>query len=230
MKRIKGIIGWIGIIMGIIGFSVPVSAQYYEIVNQLPSLISPALSGSGSYKGSIEAGWSKTLGSRDADFLEFSTSQGYQYNSWFYMGVGIGVDVLFAHQNDGWGQGWYPGMGSGFDYNHSSTKTAAMVPVFTDFRVNLGARNKASFFIDLKVGCSFLMGKDYIEIGDGYLTNQEYLYLRPSLGVRIPTNSKNAKQAIDVGVTYKLLTSNYWNYWSRSITLNSLGVSVAYEW
>lgn len=208
--------------------SVPVSAQYYELANQLPSLLSPVLSGSGSYKGSIDAGWSKTLGDKDADFLEFSTSQGYQYNSWFYMGVGLGVDVLFAHQNEGWGSNWNPGMD--FDYNHSSTKTAAMLPIFTDFRVNLGSREKISFFIDLKLGCSFLMGKDYIEIGDGYLTNEEYFYLRPSLGLRIPTNSKNPKQAFNLGVTYKLLTSNYWSSWSRSITLNSLGVAIGYEW
>ncbi len=228
MKKIKGIVAGIGVLLGIGGFAAPASAQIYEIVNQLPSLISPALSGSGSYKGSIDAGWSKTLGNKDADFLEFSTSQGYQYNSWFYMGVGLGVDVLFAHQNDGWGSGWNPSMD--FDYNHSSTKTAAMVPIFTDFRATLGDRSKVNFFVDLRVGCSFLMSKDYIEIGDGYLTNQQYFYLRPSIGLRIPTNSKNPKQAFDVGVTYKLLTSNYWNYWSRSITLNSLGVAIGYEW
>lgn len=215
-------------LMAATAVSVPVSAQYYELANQLPSLLSPVLSGSGSYKGSIDAGWSKTLGDKDADFLEFSTSQGYQYNSWFYMGVGLGVDVLFAHQNEGWGSNWNPGMN--FDYNHSSTKTAAMLPIFTDFRVNLGSREKISFFIDLKLGCSFLMGKDYIEIGDGYLTNEEYFYLRPSLGLRIPTNSKNPKQAFNLGVTYKLLTSNYWSSWSRSITLNSLGVAIGYEW
>lgn len=228
MKRIKGIITGVGIVLAIMGVATPASAQIYEIVNQLPSLISPALSGSGRYKGSIDAGWSKTLGNKDADFLEFSTSQGYQYNSWFYMGVGLGVDVLFAHQNDGWGTNWNPSMD--FDYNHSSTKTAAMIPVFTDFRVNLGNQSKISFFVDLKIGCSFLASNDYIAIGDGYLTNQEYFYLRPSLGLRIPTNSKNPKQAFDIGVSYKLLTSNYWNYWSRSITLNSLGVTAAFEW
>lgn len=219
-------IAGIAILLG--ASAVPASAQYYEIANQLPSLISPALSGSGAYKGSIEAGYSRTLGKYDADFLEFSTSQGYQYNSWFYMGVGLGVDVLFAHQNDGWGNNWAPG--TDFDYNHASTKTAAMIPVFTDFRVNLGSPKSASFFIDLKIGCSFLAGKDYIEIGDGYLTNQEYFYLRPSLGVRIPTNSQNPKQAFNIGVSYKLLTSNYWNSWSRSVTLNGLGVNIGYEW
>lgn len=205
----------------------PVSAQYYEIANQLPSLISPALSGSMNYKGFLEAGYSKTLGGYDADFLEVSTSQGFQYKSWFYMGVGIGVDVLFAHRNDSWGNGW---TNSDFRRDHGSTTTAAMLPLFTDFRFNIGGSTGASFFIDLKVGCSFLLSNKYIEIGNGYLTNQQYFYLHPAIGIRIPTNSRNPKQAIDIGVNYKLLTSNYWNSWNRSVTLNGLGVSLAYEW
>lgn len=207
--------------------SLSASAQYYEIANRIPSLIQPALSGSGQYKGFIEAGYSKTLGNYDADFLELSTSQGFQYNSWFYMGVGLGVDVLFSHKNDDWGSDWEnPSYGS----DRGSTTTAAMIPLFTDFRFNIGGNSGASFFIDMKVGCSFLLGNKYISIGDGYLTNQEYFYLRPSIGMRIPTNSRNPKQAVDIGINYRLLTSNYWNSWSRNITLNSIGVSLAFEW
>lgn len=203
------------------------SSQYYEIANRIPSLIQPAISGSMRYKGFVDLGYSKTLGNYNADFLEVSTSQGFQYTSWFYMGVGIGADVLFAHKNDNWGDGWEdPSYGK----DHGSMTTAVMLPLFTDFRFNIGGNKGASFFIDLKLGCSFLLSNKYISIGDGYLTNQEYFYLRPSLGIRIPTNSKNPKQAFDLGVSYKLLTSNYWNSRSRDITLNSLGVTVAYEW
>lgn len=204
-------------------------AQYYEIANRLPGLISPALSGSFNYKGFIDAGYSRTLGNYDADFLEFSTSQGFKYADWFYMGVGIGVDVLFAHQNDTWGN-WDQSRPGDFDFDHKTTKTAAMLPLFTDFRFNIGGSQSVSFFIDLKIGCSFLLSNQYIAIGDGYLTNQEYFYLHPSLGLRIPTNSKNPKQAIDIGVSYKLLTSNYWSNWNRDVTLNALGATVAFEW
>ncbi|MFG6424911.1 hypothetical protein [Lepagella muris] len=218
--------GIIAIILSMLS-SLSASAQYYEIANRIPSLIQPALSGSGQYKGFIEAGYSKTLGNYDADFLELSTSQGFQYNSWFYMGVGLGVDVLFSHKNDDWGSDWEnPSYGS----DRGSTTTAAMIPLFTDFRFNIGGNSGASFFIDMKVGCSFLLGNKYISIGDGYLTNQEYFYLRPSIGMRIPTNSRNPKQAVDIGINYRLLTSNYWNSWSRNITLNSIGVSLAFEW
>ncbi len=218
--------GIIAIILSMLS-SLSASAQYYEIANRIPSLIQPALSGSGQYKGFIEAGYSKTLGNYDADFLELSTSQGFQYNSWFYMGVGLGVDVLFSHKNDDWGSDWEnPSYGS----DRGSTTTAAMIPLFTDFRFNIGGNSGASFFIDMKVGCSFLLGNKYISIGDGYLTNQEYFYLRPSIGMRIPTNSRNPKQAVDIGINYRLMTSNYWNSWSRNITLNSIGVSLAFEW
>lgn len=225
--RFKNYIYGMAMVLAAMFLSQTASAQYYEIANRIPSLIQPAISGSMKYKGFVDAGYSKTLGNYDADFLEVSTSQGFQYTSWFYMGVGIGADVLFAHKNDTWGDGWDdPSYGK----DHGSTTTAVMLPLFTDFRFNLGKNSGASFFIDLRLGCSFLLSNKYISIGDGYLTNQEYFYLRPSLGIRIPTNSKNTKQALDLGITYKLLTSNYWNSWNRDITLNSLGVTIAYEW
>lgn len=225
--KIKTYIYGLALMLVVIFSSQTASAQYYEIANRIPSLIQPAISGSMRYKGFVDLGYSKTLGNYNADFLEVSTSQGFQYTSWFYMGVGIGADVLFAHKNDNWGDGWEdPSYGK----DHGSMTTAVMLPLFTDFRFSIGGNKGASFFIDLKLGCSFLLSNKYISIGDGYLTNQEYFYLRPSLGIRIPTNSKNPKQAFDLGVSYKLLTSNYWNSRSRDITLNSLGVTVAYEW
>lgn len=226
INRMKKL-GVIAVLLLSIFGSMTASAQYYEIANRLPSLIQPALSGSMRYKGFLEAGYSKTLGNYDGDFLEISTSQGFQYADWFYMGVGIGVDVLFAHKNNNWGNGWDD---PDYGYRHGAMTTAAMLPLFTDFRFNIGGANAASFFLDLKVGCSFLLSNKYIEIGNGYLTNQQYFYLHPAIGLRIPTNSQNPKQAIDIAVSYKLLTSNYWNSWNRSVTLNGIGASIAYEW
>ena len=49
------------------------------------------------------------------------------------------------------------------------------------------------------------------------------------MGIRIPVSS-NGRQAIDIGVVYKLLTSNYWSSWTRNVTLNSLGATIAFEW
>lgn len=71
-------------------------AQYYEIAGQLPSLISPALSGSLNYKGFVEASGTAGIGDSRANFIGVSTSQGFKYADWFFMGVGIGVDVAMA--------------------------------------------------------------------------------------------------------------------------------------
>ena len=86
-------------------------AQYYELANQIPQLISPALSGSFAYKGFAGASFIKGVGDRNADFIDISTTQGFQYSSWFFMGVGLGVDVVMSHTSDGWG---YPPSGPGW--------------------------------------------------------------------------------------------------------------------
>lgn len=204
------------------------NAQYYEIANQLPGLIQPALSGSTNYKGFVEASYIKGVGSYKADFLEFTTTQGFSYSSWFFMGVGAGVDIMFSHPNDGWGDGW-TNTGD-FNTNHSSTTTSALVPLYTDFRFNVGGPKTPSLYVDVRLGAAFLMGKDYVRIGDGFITNQQYFYLRPSMGLRIPVSTTNPKQAFNIGVSYQLLTSNYWNSFRRNTTLSAMGVNASFEW
>ncbi|MDE6465659.1 MAG: hypothetical protein K2L44_03015 [Duncaniella sp.] len=69
-----------------------VSAQYYQIASQIPELIQPALMGGLNYKGYVDGSYVVGMGNRRADFLELSTSQGFCYSSWFFMGVGAGVE------------------------------------------------------------------------------------------------------------------------------------------
>lgn len=213
------------IVLLIAGFSLSADAQIYEAINTLQSVIRPAISGSGRYKGFVEAGYSHTLAKYNGDFIELSTSQGYQYNSWFFMGAGLGVDLLLSHPGTHSGEMETPPPGG-----RGITKTAPMLPLFADFRFLIGSTSNISFFLDLKVGCSFLLTNKNIAIGDGYLTNREYFFLDPSIGLRLPCNKRNNKQAIDVGVKYKLLTSNYWYNINNNITLQSLGAFVAFEW
>lgn len=228
--KIKEILS-LALIMWVISNPFQTKAQYYEMVNGLQNAISPILSGSGNYQGSIEAGYSHILSHYKGDFIELSTSQGYRYSSWFYMGAGLGLDVLFAHKNSDWSSTLTPP--PGIIGGKKVTEKAFMLPIFTDFRFNIGKNNSAStpsFYLDLKIGCSFLLSNKYIAIGEGYLTNREYFFLRPSIGVRIPVNKKNAKQAVDIGVSYKLLTSNYWVNYNNNITLQSIGANLAFEW
>lgn len=214
------------LIVAIIPFSQGANAQYYQIANQLPGLIRPALAGGAAYKGYVDVSYLAGLGDRRVDIVDISTSQGFKYKNWFYMGVGIGVDVAMSHTNPDFGAN----RPSGNNYwSHGYKTTGIMIPVFTDFRFNIGSQSSTSFFIDARIGASFLMGNNYLAVADGFITNREYFYLKPSLGVRIPV-SKSGKQAVDIGLSYQLLTSNYWYYSSGSSTLNSLGATATFEW
>lgn len=61
----------------VICLALPVRAQYYELANQLPSLISPALSGSMNYRGFVQVHGLAGLGDARANFVGISTSQGF---------------------------------------------------------------------------------------------------------------------------------------------------------
>ncbi len=203
-------------------------AQYYELANQLANVIQPALSGSMRYKGFASASYVKNLGDFNADYLEVSTSQGFQYSSWFYMGAGLGFDVTFSHPNDDWGNGWASDtQPSSF---HRSVTTAVMMPIFTDFRFNVGSASSTNFFVDLRIGASFMLTDSWLRINNGYLSDRQYFYLKPTVGVRIPTNPQNSRQAFNVGISYQLLTSDYWRSYESRGTLSGLGLSVSYEW
>ena len=184
---------------------------------------------SGFYQGYVEAGYSHSMAGYNADMVSLQTSQGYRFNPWFYLGAGTGIDILAAHKSKTWGQGWENA--PGFNVNHPATGTAVLLPLFGDFKFLIGnEHSNYSFFLDLKVGCSFLLSNKYISIKDGFLTDKNYFYLDPSIGLRIPVNANNPKQAVNVSVNYKLLTSSYWNYVSNNITLQFLGASISYEW
>lgn len=114
---------------------------------------------------------------------------------------------------------------------HGSTQTKAMIPLFTDFRFNIGDARLLSCFIDLKVGAAWLIGNDYLRMADGFMGNGTQFYFRPAIGIRIPVSATDPDHAFNIGLTYQLITSgnNYYRY-SRSLSLNNVGVAVSYEW
>lgn len=208
--------------------SLPAAAQYSDIVNGISNVIRPALVGGSSYKGYVEADYTQGFGKYRTNFLTVATSQGYKFTDWFYWGAGIGVDVLWSTVNTGWGDDW---AASNHDwYAHEKTSSAVMIPVFTDFRFIIGSQYSTSFFVNLRVGASFLCSDSYVQIRNGYLTNKNYFYLQPAIGMRIPVNNENPRQAIDVGLHYRLLTSDYWSQWQYNAAINGFGVNIAFEW
>lgn len=204
--------------------SIAANAQYYQAVNQVTNMLQTALQGGFNYRGFVDAGYVNGIGDKQASFLEFSTTQGVKYGNIFYMGVGIGVDVMFTDYNGGTGN-W-------LSENQKSTQTAVMIPMFTDFRLNFGQPTSTGFFIDLKVGAAFYTGNKYIRVGDGYINTSSSFYLKPTIGVRVPVSKSNPKLAMNFGASYQLLTNNYWynpNH-NNNITLSSLGLTVGFEW
>lgn len=201
------------------------SAQYYELANQIPNMIAPALTGGMRYKGFVEAEYVHGLGDYKSDFVGASTVQGLMYSNWFFMGAGLGVQ--YVHTTPSYDDLYVPSP----DYvAPRSTRDGVFIPIFTDFRFMLGQPSKIGFFFDLRLGASFMANSDPLRIGNGYLNSNEFFYLRPAIGFRIPTNTQNPKQAFDIGVSYQLLTNNNWRSWPRSQTINALGVNIAYEW
>ena len=206
----------------------PVSAQYTDIINGITNTVMPAISGASSYKGYVEGSYTQGFGNYRTNFATVATSQGYKFTPWFYMGAGIGVDFLWSTVDDSWGESWEasnPGM-----YNKSRTTSAVMIPVFTDFRFIMGSQTSTSVFFNLRLGASFLCSDTYIQIKDGYLTSKEYFYFQPAFGVRFPINITNPKQAIDIGIHYRLMTSNYWSSWQYNAAINGLGLNLSFEW
>lgn len=208
--------------------ALPAQAQIGEIVNGLTNVALTAIRGGAGYKGYIEADYTQGFGRYRSNFLTVATSQGYKFNDWFYLGAGIGVDFLWSTVDTGWGNDWAASNPQW--YAHEHTSSAVMIPVFTDFRFSIGKITDVSFFINMRLGAAFLCTDSYVQIRDGYLTNQNYFYMQPAFGVRIPISKTKPKQALDIGIHYRLMTSNYWSNWQYNATINGLGLNVSYEW
>lgn len=220
---------WITGLLLCAGSVLPLRAQFAsDIVNGLTNVVLPAVSGNPSYKGYVESDFTLGVGAYRTNFITLATSQGYQFAPWFYMGAGIGVDVLWTSTEAGWGRGWVDQ--SPELYNHEKTETAVMIPIFTDFRFILGAQTSPGFFINLRLGAAFLCNDSYVQVADGFFTNRSYFYLQPAVGVRIPINRTKPRQAVDIGLHYRLMTADYWAGWQRNAAINGLGLNISYEW
>ncbi|MBQ4344463.1 MAG: hypothetical protein IJC40_00960 [Muribaculaceae bacterium] len=196
-----------------LSFTFVAKAQFYEIANQVPQLLSPALSGSFNYKGYIEASYIKGIGDERIDFVDISTTQGFKYANWLFMGVGAGVDMMLPS----------------VDIDHHSYDPAVMVPLYADFRFLIGNQNKIGINLDLRFGAAFLF--DSFPTNNGWLVSEENFYLRPSLSMRIPINKNKPKQAFNIGFAYQLIVGDFSGYhWDSNKGFNSLGATIGFEW
>lgn len=226
MKALKKLLCVTLGMMSVIG----ASAQYYELANQLTGLISPALSGAGNYKGYVELSGVAGMGENRANFIGISTSQGYRYSSWFFMGAGLELDVVMAKYSAD--RNSAPSAEMPDFFRRSSSENKVMLPVFSDFRFNIGGSNGgASCFVDLKIGAAWFLGNSYLALENARMGRGAQFFLKPTIGVRVPVSSRNSRQAFNIGITYQLITSDNNYAWAgNSVTLNSLGATIGFEW
>lgn len=175
-----------------------------------------------SYNGYVDVGYSAGVGYYKANKFEATTSHGVS-NGRVFAGLGAGVDVLKTETVE---------HSTRWDADLEVSDNAYMVPLFLDFRYS--GRSAISFFFDCKTGVAFLVGDDYITIGNGIIDNEFCFYLNCSIGLRF---ALGAKSAFNVGVSYGLIQQRYYDYDDYyyhnrydGISLNSIGVTAGFEW
>lgn len=87
------------------------------------------------YRGFVDFGGAVEVGDYGDGVISLSTSHGYQFNPYFFLGAGVGLDYHF---------GW----------------ETVFIPIFADARVNFMDRKITPFF-DLKIGYSVADGQGF---------------------------------------------------------------------
>ena len=111
------------------------------------------------YRGFVDLGYTIGTGDYGEDRIEFSTSHGYQFNPYVYLGLGVGahyyfdsevVEIpIFAHVRS--------------EFLNNS------ISPFFDFKIGYSVYDATGFYMTPSVGCRFAVGeKNGISVGIGY--------------------------------------------------------------
>ena len=146
------------LVLALAAFVAPASAQYGYMANKLTEMLRPALSGSFNYKGFADVAY--LAGLESPDLLEITTTHGFKYSTWCFMGAGAGINLAFPQSEN-------PSV---------RNDVSVLLPLYADFRFNIGNPAKVGFFIDLKLGAIFLLGEGR------YYTDLSYMGNDPSQG------------------------------------------------
>lgn len=223
---------WIALLALLFAGILTSSAEYNEVVNGMKNRsIVPTREGNTShrgYKGFVEADCTIGYGNYRSNFATLATSQGLMATDWLYLGAGIGMDLAWSTVNAGWGR--RPSRYSREWYRHETTDFALMIPIFSDFRFIFGKTTDLSLFLNMRLGAAFLCSDNYLRIKDGFLSDKSYFYMQPAIGVRIPIRKTKPRQAMDIGIHYRVMTAKYRSDWQQNANINGLGLNISYEW
>jgi len=145
------------------------------------------------YKGIVELGYQVGTGDYGMDRLKLNIVSSYQINPNFSLGLGTGLRFYFD-------------------------ESAAVVPVFVDFRTNLINKGISPYFL-LDVGYSF-DATEGLE-GLGFMLN-------PAIGVSFKVSDNNA---MNIGLSYEMQKmdfyySGYHNYYTSSENSGAISIDV----
>jgi len=105
------------------------------------------------YRGFIDFGRAFVVGPNGGSLISASTSHGYQFSPYYYLGAGVG-----------------------YGYNFYVFALENSIPLFANFRTNL-LNTRISPFIDFKIGYSLGENKGfymYPAIGGSFLTSRKF--------------------------------------------------------
>lgn len=174
--------------------------EVLKITKDYPTSLDNKLSGrSKGYRGFVDLGFTPGVGDLATNRLEFSTSHGYQFNPYVYLGIGAGLHYYYE----------------GGD--------AFVIPIFVNPRVNFLDTNITPF-IDLKLGYSVVDAEGFYfnpNIGVSFKTQE-----RKTINVSIGYTMQKVKYNSYYDYSYY---GGYSYYSSGSVDVNGISIKVGYE-
>ena len=154
------------------------------------------------FKGMIEVGYGWGVGNERNNIFAIETSFGYQFNHYFYLGGGLGINFHKAVLDS------YPWRQDEAEINKKRNDPDykfPFVPLYVNVRSQLFDSNRITPFVDAKVGASII--------------NFYGFFFSPSIGVPIPTTSF---LSLNVSIGYSLQQSEY-KLWVTGNTPGAIG-------
>lgn len=183
------------------------SAVKQTFYNELNSVISTG------YHGLADFGYTIGFGDYKMGGFEFSTTHGYQFNPYIFIGAGLGVHFMSEYST--------PYMNIPLDYRGSQVD----IPIYVNLRLTI-LNGPISPFIDGKCG--------------HYLTHHGGVYLNASVGCRFATWRK---QSVNIYIGYsnenlefetfdKFYSSHNMDYrrMKRNLSTDGLSIKLGYEY
>lgn len=144
------------------------------------------------YRGFVDLGYSVGIGDYKFNRFEISTSQGYQFNPYIFLGAGVGFHFMPYYET--------PDM----SLPNEVRDRLIDIPLFVNLHLNF-TKTRVTPFVDAKGGV--------------YVTNNGGVYANVSGGCRIAINEKKAV-SLSVGYTYEELQFEKFDRFTSQWTLD----------